>query len=172
MASLGACEVELAELSTLRGLTLSLRLPMQQLFAADSLVRAAEQARLKGRILRVELHSVNKKRTLDQNAYMWALMTRIAEVLGSTAEEIYEIMLERYGVKTYQALPESELKALDLYNCRELGRRVIDGVEYVSYVGTIGSSKYDTAQMGRLLDGIISECQELEIDTYVEGWDG
>lgn len=172
MVSLGACEVELAELSTLRGLTLNLRLPMQQIFTAETLVRAAEQARLKGRILRVELHSVNKKRTLDQNAYMWALMTKIAEALGSTADEVYEIMLERYGVKTYQAVPSDEVHVLDLYNCRELGRRTLDGVEYISYVGTIGSSKYDTAQMGRMLDGIISECQELDIDTYVEGWDG
>ena len=172
MASLGSVEVDGFSLLTYKALDINLRLPLNQCLYAQQAIDGMRQAQLQGRKLIVEFHAVSHKRTLTQNAYMWALMSRIAEEIGSTPEEVYEQMLDRYGVHCYQSLPEGQSAALDLRCMRELGSRMVDGVKFISYAGVIGSSHYDTAQMGRLLDGIISECKELEIDTYVEGWDG
>lgn len=38
-----------------------------------------------------------KKRSLDANAYAWVLMSKIAAILRTSKEEIYEEMLRRYG---------------------------------------------------------------------------
>lgn len=39
-----------------------------------------------------------QKRSLNANAYAWVLMTKIAAVLKTSKEEVYEEMIRRYGV--------------------------------------------------------------------------
>lgn len=40
-----------------------------------------------------------------------------------------------------------------------------DGINYRTYVVLMGSSRYDTAEMSHLLDGLIYECKVLGIET-------
>lgn len=171
MASLGSVEVDGFTLLTYKALDINLRLPLNQILYAQQAMDGMRQAQLRGKKLLVEFHAVSRKRTLTQNAYKWALMSRIAEEIGSTPDEVYEQMLDRYGVHCYQSLPEGQSAALDLRCVRELGSRVVDGVKFISYAGVIGSSHYDTEQMAAMLDGIISECRDLDINTTVEGWE-
>jgi N-glycosylase/DNA lyase len=57
-----------------------------------------EHERLKNvKKLRITAVQYREKRSLDANAYAWQLMTKIAEALRTSKEEVYEIMLKRYG---------------------------------------------------------------------------
>ena len=62
-------------------------------FLIDSLVPEAD---LSGD-LRLTVRRWKERRSLDANGYMWVLLTQMALALGSTKEEVYEEMLDRYG---------------------------------------------------------------------------
>ena len=44
-----------------------------------------------------EIKEYKEKRSLNANNYAWALMEKMAQVLKSSKDEIYELMLQRYG---------------------------------------------------------------------------
>lgn len=48
---------------------------------------------------------------------------------------------------------------------RELGPVVVNGKAGMQCQCYEGSSKYDTAEMARFIDGIVQECEELGIET-------
>lgn len=124
------------------------------------------------KLLTVEIKPFRKARSLDANAYLWVLVGEIAAVLKTDSESVYEQMLERYG--SFVNLPiwkpelENERKKHRL--CIENGETVLTdkhGNEQVFVWCKCyrGSSEYDTTEMARLLDGVISEAKELGIDT-------
>ena len=41
----------------------------------------------------------------------------------------------------------------------------VDGINYRTYVMIKGSSTYDTREMSELIEGLVSECKELGIET-------
>ena len=45
--------------------------------------------------LSLEIKKYRRKRSLDANAYAWVLMSKLAEVLHTSKEEVYEEMLRR-----------------------------------------------------------------------------
>ena len=125
-----------------------------------------------GKKLTVEVKPYRKKRSLNANNYAWKLMSEMADMQGTSKEEIYEIMLERYGstlteddkavlitVRAYVDMRKAEI------HCAKVARGYIGGKEYISYRVIKGSSQYDTHEMGRFIDGIVSECREMGIDT-------
>ena len=115
----------------------------------------------------VELKKYRKKRSLDANAYMWKLIYEIAVVVKNSSEEVYLMMLERYGISE-QALVLK--KAVDTW-AREfkivkvLKEKEVEGVVMVKLLCYLGSSHYDTKQFSHLLEGIIFEAKELGIET-------
>lgn len=131
-----------------------------------------------GELLEVTLKPYRQRRSLNANNYAWALMTRIAEALGGQKDEleIYHRMLMRYGVREQadgEAVIISIKAEVDLEKTNEwlyihsmpIGRGEANGSEFIHYYLLRGSSKYDTAEMSRFLDGIISEAKGLDIDT-------
>ena len=48
--------------------------------------------------LSIKVVKYRKKRSLDANAYMWVLLSKIAEVIHSNKDDVYIEMLSRYGV--------------------------------------------------------------------------
>ena len=90
-----------------------------------------------------------------------------------TKNEMYQEMLSRYGEaeldesgnpKHFLAKAEIDPAKFGAF-CRAVGAVWQDGEHYVAYEAIKGSSQYDSAEMSRFLDGIISECQEQGIDT-------
>ena len=45
-----------------------------------------------------EIKEYKKRRSLNSNAYLWLLCTKIAEIINLSKEEVYVRMLEDYGV--------------------------------------------------------------------------
>lgn len=120
-----------------------------------------------GRVLDVVVKLHNQARSLNANALLWKLLGDMAKVLGSTADEVYLQMLERYGVSDFMAvLPAAVPRARATYRVvRECGPKVIGGQLFEVLQVWHGSSGYDSAEFSRLLDGVISEAAEMDIHT-------
>ena len=120
-----------------------------------------------GKKLTCEIKPYRKKRSLDANSFMWLLCQRIAEKIGSTKDDVYLTMLERYGIFTHVIIkPAAVEHFMKTWNTAKiLGDVTINGQSGVQIQCYYGSSTYDSEQMRVLVDGIVSECKELGIET-------
>jgi hypothetical protein len=122
-----------------------------------------------------EIKKSKRKRTLDQNAYMWVLCQRIAEKVGNTKEEVYRHFIKAKGQFDMLCIQN---KALESFMSRwgkqgigwfcETDKSKLNGcTNVICYYGT---STYTTEEMKILLDEVISQCKELNISTVVDGY--
>lgn len=112
-----------------------------------------------------EIKEYKRKRTLNANAYAWQLIGQIADVLRSSKDEVYLLMLKRYGQSQLISVLEDAditdyVKYFDV-----VGNSMLNGKKFIHYRIYKGSSQYDTREMAILIDGIVSEAKELEIET-------
>lgn len=121
----------------------------------------------KGKELVVEIKQYRQRRSLDSNAYMWILLNEMATILKTTKDELYIQVLDRYGVFTHLVVKENVVDRVkaEWKAVRELGKVNINGKEGVQLQVFFGSSTYDTKEMSKLLEGVISEAKELGINT-------
>lgn len=135
--------------------------------------RAAEQMRQWPEVS-LTVKKWRNPRSLDANAYMWTLLEKMAEILRSSKDEIYLQMLDSYGKFTHIIVkPEAVEKFTAQWRTvRNLGEVDVKGQKGVQLQCYFGSSTYDTKEMSRLIDGIVSECKELSIDTDTIPFDG
>lgn len=126
-----------------------------------------QEATAKGKQLSVEIKQHRKRRSLNANAYLWVLLGKMAEVLRTSKDELYLMMLERYGVYTHIIVKPHVVEQVKAQwrTVRELGEVIVNGQKGIQLQCYFGSSTYDTKQMSVLIDGVVSECQELGIDT-------
>lgn len=120
-----------------------------------------------GKDLSIEVKRWRERRSLDANAYLWVLLQKMAEVLHSSKDEMYLEMLDKYGQFTFIIVrPDAvERMAQNWRTVRVLGEVGVDGQCGVQMQCFYGSSTYDTREMAVLIDGVVSECKELGIET-------
>lgn len=121
--------------------------------------------------LRLRVCRWRNKRSLDANAYLWVLCAKIAEVMQSTKEEIYEIFLHDYPC--YDTLADGSHITITMLSEIDVGN--LDGHyqklktskdgRFTSYIKLKGSSEMDTKEMSVLLDAVIAEAKNLGIET-------
>lgn len=110
------------------------------------------------------------KRSLDANAYCWAIITKIANHpdIKSSKEEIYEEMLQKYGF-LYQDeegyIPVTVKAGVDMSKIEGHWKFYKSNGKFDSYLMIKGSSEYDTAEMAHFIDCIVGEAKELGIET-------
>lgn len=119
------------------------------------------------KVLDAEIKVHRERRSLDANAYMWVLLSKLADALHTTKDELYLIMLERYGVFTHVVVKPEVVERVkqEWRTVRELGEVTINGKTGIQLQCYFGSSTYDTKEMSRLIDGVVSECKEVDIET-------
>jgi hypothetical protein len=117
--------------------------------------------------LRIKAVQYREKRSLDANAYLWVLLQKLAEVLRTDKWSVYLQMLKRYGQFTYIVVKPGAVEAVKKQwrECEEIGEIDVNGTKAVQMLCYYGSSTYDTKDFSILLDGVISECKELGIET-------
>ena len=117
--------------------------------------------------LRIKAVQYREKRSLDANAYLWVLLQKLAEVLQTDKWSVYLQMLKRYGQFTYIVVKPGAVEAVKKQwrECEEIGEIDVNGTKAVQMLCYYGSSTYDTKDFSILLDGVISECKELGIET-------
>lgn len=130
-------------------------------------LNALKAAVTKGRALDVELKQHRERRSLDANAYLWVLLQKLAEVLRTDKDALYRQMLERYGQFTHIVVrPEAVDRFVSEWRVvRNLGAIRVNGVYGVQLQCYFGSSTYDSREMAVLIDGVVSECRDIGIET-------
>ena len=115
--------------------------------------------------LSVKIDRYREKRSLNANNYAWKLLTEIGNVIRASKEEVYFKMLKRYGqsevISVLSHIPINEY----VKYCEEAGESELNGKLFKHYKVYKGSSEFDTREMSIFLDGVVSEAQELGIDT-------
>ena len=110
---------------------------------------------------RYECNKAKRKRTLTQNSYYWALLSELAGALGLSNDELHFQLLKRYSTPQ----PFATFDNVDVSKfMRYYEKRNTDG-NVIYYLFYTPSSEMDTKEFKRLLDGLISECQEVGINT-------
>lgn len=127
---------------------------------------------LMGERLDIKIDKHRKARSLSANAYAWALMGQIARELNTSDDEVYHIMLTRYGhnklnadgaVKTIST--QHDLDGYEYIHFAPIGKSELNGKTFTHYRLIIGSSEYDSKMMAQFIDGIVSEAKDLGIET-------
>lgn len=109
-----------------------------------------------------------EKRSLDSNAYAWVLMQKIAEAVNSDKWSIYLECLKKYSRSFSHVIvkPEAVEKMKELYRtCVDLGEISVNGITGHQLQVYYGSSTFNTKEMSVFIDGIVSECKGLGIET-------
>lgn len=118
------------------------------------------------KILTVQAKDFRNKRSLDSNAYAWVLMQEIAEATHQDKWNVYVTCLQRYS----RAFAHMIVNPIAIPKIKETFRVVIDLGEVTVNGRTghqlqcyFGSSTFDTKEMSVFIDGIVSECRDLDI---------
>jgi hypothetical protein len=112
-----------------------------------------------------EVKQHREKRSLNANAYAWVLIGKIADAIRSSKDEVYLMMLKRYGQRTVVSV-RSDINVIGYFKYYEaFASGYVGDTEFTHYYVYKGSSDYDSAEMASLIDGIISEAKELGIET-------
>ena len=126
-----------------------------------------EYDKLHDKPVEIIIKRYREKRSLDANAYLWALIGKIADALRESKEEIYFDMLKRYGqggaVSVEQKYAE-DFKRSYKYN-DFLGSSTLNGKTFQHFRFWVGSSEYNTEEMSILIDGVVREAKDLGIET-------
>lgn len=121
--------------------------------------------------IEIKLH--REKRSLDANAYYWALCGQLACAMGEPPETVYRRHIRDIG--NYETLCVQR-KALESFirtwSSGHLGRFVetreskLQGC--VTALAYYGSSDFNRAQMAQLIDNCIQDCKVVGIETLTE----
>lgn len=144
----------------------------------DALKMAQKLSDLKGSDVDLDAKKHRQKRSLNANSYERVLEGKIAEALDSSKTEIHNLMLSRYGQYqldkngniVYLLVPESaHVEKEEELHLKPTGHgEVKNGTQYFWYAQMKPSHEYNTQEMAKLIDGVVSECKELGIETLSE----
>jgi len=115
----------------------------------------------------VTIKKYSDSRTLKANAYLWVLITEIANVLRESKEDIYFDMLKQYGQGGAVSVDERfEANFRRTYKYNEyLGATFLNSKLFKHYRFWAGSSEYNREEFSILLDGVVNEAKQLGIET-------
>ena len=115
--------------------------------------------------LSIKIDKYKQKRSLNANNYAWKLITEIGNVIRQSKEDVYFLMLKRYGQgETISVLSHVPVQDYVKY-CEEIGESTLNGKTFKHWRVYKGSSEFDTMEMSIFIDGIVSEAKELGIST-------
>jgi len=123
----------------------------------------------------IEIKELKRHRSLDQNAMLWALITKLCDsTCGShsltTMNEMYCIILEEANIESdFILAPKECAESLkkSFRAIRERGTRTVKTdkgeKEMIVYQTWIGSSKFNTKEMSDLIDSVLDKLADLGI---------
>lgn len=132
----------------------------------------------------VTVKQYRKKRSLDANAYAWVLIDKLSKRTNRTKTDVYIDAVKDVGGNTDIVCVQDKavVKLREAWNKNGIGWATettpskLDGCTNV--ILYYGSSTFDTAQMSRMIDNIIQDCNAVGIETMppdelaalLEGW--
>lgn len=112
-----------------------------------------------------EVREYKQKRSLTQNAYFWVLVNEIANVTRQSKDDIHLQMLKEYGQSEVFSIRSDIDVSRYLKYYEEIGRGKVNGKEFTHYRVFKGSSEMDSLEMSILINGTVSEAEQLGIPT-------
>lgn len=119
----------------------------------------------------LEIKEHRKKRSLDANAYCWVLLNKLSNTLKIPSETLYREIIRKIG--TYTVVPirnDAVGKYIQIWQSNGIGW-IVDNLGDSKFDGFTnlkcfhGSSTYDSKEMSKLIDEIVSCCKEQGIET-------
>lgn len=157
---------------------LTLPIPRPKIQLLEGLRKALES----GKVIQVDIDVKREKRSNNANAYLWALLGKMAEVLNTNKDDLYTMMLMRYGVFTHMIVKPHVVERVkqEWRAVRELGPMTIKGQQGIQLQCYFGSHTYNSKEFSVLLNGVIEEAKDLgietkseeEINSLIEEWGG
>lgn len=123
----------------------------------------------------MSIQDVCKDRSLFQNSMYWGLLQQYAEWARESTNKLHNEMLSRYGVKTnvYVLIPEeSDIDNMTDIHLEKTSNAYVDkkGKMFIRCRVLKGSHSYNTSEMTRLIDGLVSEIQQCKAEIDVRGY--
>lgn len=119
-----------------------------------------------------EIIASKKKRSLNANDYCWKLCTMIADAIRSTKEDIYRDAIKDVGIyRDFHGILPNDVKTLITAWKRQGTGWMAEQLdfdpdgEHVVIRAYYGSSVYNSKQMSRLIDWLVTEAKELGLET-------
>lgn len=125
-----------------------------------------------GRQYAAVLGEVTKRRSLDANAYAWALMNQLSEKVGRPSKDIYRDLVRDVPGSSEVVIVREDAAETFVFDwtgrgigwqCEKIDNTFLPG--YTALQVYRGSSEYDTKQMARLIELIVQECKQQDIPT-------
>ena len=152
---------------TYDGVWIAFKVPLQ---SADTIFSKATEYLSKGK--KFSLNLKLERRSLDANAYMWVLLGKLSQVLNIPSDEIYRNMIKDIGAFTIFPTEKSKQeRIIEMWESRGIGWICEDLGEcknfkdYNNIKYYYGSSTYNTAEMSKLIDLVVTECKLQGIET-------
>lgn len=112
-----------------------------------------------------EVKEYKEKRSLNANSYYWVLLSKLARILNISNEEAHFKMIKSYS-NCYIVPLKEEIEPSNVFKYYEYyNKGTINGIPAIQYMVYQRSSNMNTKEFSKLLDGLVSECKELEIET-------
>lgn len=132
-----------------------------------------------GKEYTAQFRQKRKHRSLDANAYYRKLCSLMADKLNISTNRTHNLMMRRYGSPTivdgsllYTFLPDTEEAEETAWELETLHLKPTtsvkdgnDGERYRAYYVIKGSHEYNSKEMSVLINGVVSECREMGIET-------
>ncbi len=142
--------------------------------AEPSVLPALEQICKKD--LNCKLTKFSKSRSLDSNAYLWVLISKLQAELSKndphiTKDEIYVNYIRQYGRSIEYQIPNDAVNAMTAvwgaYGLGWFAEKIDEGsAENTSIIRFYyGSSCYSQKRMTRLIEAVVTDCKALDIET-------
>lgn len=114
-----------------------------------------------------EIKEYKPKRSRNANALLWHCLGEIASALNEDKWNIYLQMLKAYGKYTYICVKPEVVESIKKQwrECEVIGNVTINGKDAVQMLCYFGSSTYDSKEFSNLLNGVISEMENMGLDT-------
>ena len=117
-----------------------------------------------------EIKECKKRRSLNCNAYCWVLIGKIADVIGTTKEEVYRDYIKHKGVYRIITMNSEAVSTFTKvwkekglgWICETSENRISGLTDVIAYYGT---SSYNTKQMSHFIDYVVQEAKQLDIET-------
>ena len=115
--------------------------------------------------LTIKVDKHRERRSINANNYAWALLTEIGNVMRLNKDDVYFLMLKRYGqsemISVKDGIPIGEY----VKYCERAGESWLNNTLFKHYRVYKGSSEFTKEEMAVFLDGVVQEAQDLNIDT-------
>lgn len=119
-----------------------------------------------GKAYSVEIKPYRHEKSRDQLSAIWGKIGEIANAVGASKEEVYHLMLRRYGPSKGTKISADELERFKMdYAIVDVHQITEDNEMFV--IGYKGLSRMNTYEASTLLDGILSECKDIGISTEI-----